>query len=225
MDSIQVIEKSISTGDRFLEALAARDFERLQTLFANPVRFRALVPRGLREAGQPHEAAAWFKKWFADSDYFSIQSSTVDQVADRISVSYRFRGHDASGWYVVEQKAYCQVQDDAIQDMALVCSGFCKDPSEAQPVGLARDQSLEPGAANPKARFAAQAYYDAGSLGCAEGPMEEIARLIGKLGPGQSLEVHASDPSVAADLPAWCRLSGNDFISHEGENYLIRKKN
>ena len=69
----------------------------------------------------------------------------------------------------------------------------------------------------------ADAFYDAGDKGCAEGPLDEIALLVRRLSPGQTLEVRATDPSVASDLPAWCRLAGQELAAHQGDRYLIRR--
>lgn len=76
----------------------------------------------------------------------------------------------------------------------------------------------------PTARLGADAFYDAGSRGCADGPLDEIAPLLRRLAPGQTLEVRATEPSVANDLPAWCRLAGHDLLAHEGDRFLIRRR-
>jgi TusA-related sulfurtransferase len=72
--------------------------------------------------------------------------------------------------------------------------------------------------------FAADSFYDSGDLGCGDGPLAEIAARLHRLAPGQTLEVRATNPSVAADLPAWCRLTGHPFITRQGDRYLIRRK-
>jgi TusA-related sulfurtransferase len=41
---------------------------------------------------------------------------------------------------------------------------------------------------------------------------------------GQTLEVRATDPSVAVDLPAWSRLAGPRIEKHEEDRYLLRRK-
>lgn len=206
MNSVQRNGAYTALGNKFVEALAARDFDQLQTLFADPLRFRAMVPNGIREAKQPLEALGWFRRWFGDADHFELQTSSVNEVVDRLSVNYRIRLHDEDGWQVIEQKAFFKVQAGNIQDLALVCSGF---RVEGEPV---------------QTQQAAGAYYDAGARGCAEGPLEEIAGMAHGLQPGQSLQVHATDPSVATDLPAWCRLAGYDFEQEAQDQYLIRKK-
>ena len=72
--------------------------------------------------------------------------------------------------------------------------------------------------------FGATTFYDAGDKGCGAGPLDEIADLMGRLASGQTLEIRATDPSVAVDLPAWCRLTGHTLVTQEGNRYLIRRK-
>jgi len=76
----------------------------------------------------------------------------------------------------------------------------------------------------PASLLGADAFYDAGDHGCAAGPLDEIAALMRRLAPGQTLEVRATDPSVAGDLPAWCLLAGHELARHEGDRYLIRRR-
>jgi TusA-related sulfurtransferase len=212
MDSTQNGTAITALGEEFIQALTNRDFDELVALFGSPLRFRALVPKGIREANQPLGAVAWYRRWFEEADTFELQASSVEQVADRLSMNYRIRLHDEAGWQVIEQKAFCMVQAGRIQDMALVCSGFCLEGGASQTRQVSGEQST------------ADAYYDAGARGCAEGPLEEISDLVRSLQPGQSLQVHASDPSVAADLPSFCRLAGHEFVEQETDQYLIRKK-
>jgi arsenite methyltransferase len=79
-------------------------------------------------------------------------------------------------------------------------------------------------AARSVSTFGADAFYDAGDKGCADGSLDEIAALLHRLSPGQTLEVRATEPSVAADLPAWCRLAKHELITHEGDRYFIRRR-
>lgn len=72
--------------------------------------------------------------------------------------------------------------------------------------------------------FGATTFYDAGDKGCGAGPLDEIADLMRRLAPGQTLEIRATDPSVAVDLAAWCRLTGHTLVTQEGDRYLIRRK-
>ncbi len=72
--------------------------------------------------------------------------------------------------------------------------------------------------------FNAQAWYDAGNKGCAAGPMDEIAAMMRKLEPGQTLEIFATDPTVPVDLAAWCRMTGHALVEQQGSHYLVRHK-
>jgi TusA-related sulfurtransferase len=78
--------------------------------------------------------------------------------------------------------------------------------------------------AQPAALLGADAFYDAGEKGCGDGPLDEISAQMRRLAPGQTLEVRASDPSVANDLPAWCRLVGHELVRQAGDRYLIRRR-
>ncbi|MEJ2350855.1 MAG: sulfurtransferase TusA family protein [Anaerolineales bacterium] len=72
-------------------------------------------------------------------------------------------------------------------------------------------------------KFGADAFYDAGDQGCGEGPLDKIAVMMRKLEPNQTLEVRATDPSVAVDLPAWCRMTNCTLLKQEGDRYLIQR--
>jgi tRNA 2-thiouridine synthesizing protein A len=67
-------------------------------------------------------------------------------------------------------------------------------------------------------------FYDAGDQGCAFGPLDEIARIMRRLNPGQTLEVHATDATVAVDLSAWCRMTGHTLVEQKDGRYLLRRK-
>ena len=74
------------------------------------------------------------------------------------------------------------------------------------------------------ALFGADAFFDAGSQGCGEGPLDKIAATLRKMDSGQTLEVRATDPSVAVDLPAWCRMVGHTLVEQRDDRYVIRRK-
>lgn len=70
----------------------------------------------------------------------------------------------------------------------------------------------------------ADSFFDAGNQGCGDGPLDKITALMRKLQPGQTLEVRATDPTVAVDLPAWCRMTGHSLLLKEQDRYLIQHK-
>lgn len=65
--------------------------------------------------------------------------------------------------------------------------------------------------------------WDAGDAGCGELVMD-LRRRLQRLEPGQELEVIANDRGAEADLPAWCRLTGNVLVSAAPPVYRIRRE-
>jgi 5-methyltetrahydropteroyltriglutamate--homocysteine methyltransferase len=70
--------------------------------------------------------------------------------------------------------------------------------------------------------------FDGGDLDCGSGLLLLIRRHIDPLTPGKTLEILSTDTTVEVDLPAWCRMTGNDLLSLErrggGQNsFLVRK--
>ena len=81
---------------------------------------------------------------------------------------------------------------------------------------------------NSEHPFAPHAGFDGGDLDCGSGLLLLIRKHIDPLDGGQYLEVRSSDATVETDLPAWCRMTGNDLISRTRtgvtRSYLVRKK-
>ena len=67
------------------------------------------------------------------------------------------------------------------------------------------------------------AEWDAGEMGCGDLVLELRAR-VASLSPGGVLRLVARDAGAPADLPAWCRMTGNTLLSHDHPVYLIRRK-
>jgi 5-methyltetrahydropteroyltriglutamate--homocysteine methyltransferase len=70
--------------------------------------------------------------------------------------------------------------------------------------------------------------FDGGDLDCGSGLLLLIRRHIDPLAAGQTLEILSTDATVEVDLPAWCRMTGNDLLSLEKRDarqisYLVRK--
>lgn len=55
--------------------------------------------------------------------------------------------------------------------------------------------------------------FDGGDLDCGNGLLLLIRKHIDPLAPGQLLEILSTESSVQEDLPAWCRLTGNQLVS------------
>ncbi len=113
-------------GARFVDALAARDRERLAAVLHPEIDFRGLTPNRVWEAGDAESVVdIVLGRWFEPSD--EIEELVLvegDTVADREQLRFRLRGHNASGPFVVEQQAYLSERDGRIGWMRVVCSGF-----------------------------------------------------------------------------------------------------
>ena len=44
-------------------------------------------------------------------------------------------------------------------------------------------------------------------------PVIRAQNRIAELAPGDTLEVHATDPGALHDIPAWCRIHGHEVVS------------
>ena len=53
---------------------------------------------------------------------------------------------------------------------------------------------------------------DGGDLDCGNGLLLLIRKQIDPLKAGQVLQILSTEPSVEEDLPAWCRMTGNDLL-------------
>ena len=59
------------------------------------------------------------------------------------------------------------------------------------------------------------ASFDGGDLDCGNGLLLLIRKHIDPLHPGQTLEILSTDATVQVDLPAWCRMTGNELLGME----------
>jgi len=53
-------------------------------------------------------------------------------------------------------------------------------------------------------------------------PIIETSRRLKELEVGQVLEVISTDPGIKEDMPAWCRLTGQEFLGLEEEGEIIK---
>jgi hypothetical protein len=119
----------LHVGQRFIDALATRDWQGVRACLETDVRFRALVPnetKPFRDWTGPDETIGQLQRWFDDSDVLELEHEQVERVADRTHITYRFHGHHKDGWFVVEQQIYAAMGSGGIARMDLVCSGFRK---------------------------------------------------------------------------------------------------
>lgn len=59
-------------------------------------------------------------------------------------------------------------------------------------------------------------------------PIFKTTTRINEMGSGQVLEVQSDDEGIEKDMPAWCRMTGHEYLglTRHGEEYhvYVRKK-
>jgi hypothetical protein len=111
-------------SERFLAALAERDFEALGASFAVDARLRGLMPSNVRDCEGREEIVERFRIWNGDLESFELLESEVVPMEDLTRLRWRVRGVDPDdGPSVYEQTAYVGLDGERIVWMNLVCSG------------------------------------------------------------------------------------------------------
>ena len=55
-------------------------------------------------------------------------------------------------------------------------------------------------------------------------PVLELARRITDVDVGDTVVVVSDDPAAASDIPAWCRMRGQEFVgAGDGPAYEVRR--
>lgn len=113
-------------GERFARALAAKDFDRVASLFSPELDFRGVTPRKFWEAEDPEALIdSVLRVWFKDSDEIeALEKLETDAFADRERVGYRLRVRRPEGVFTIEQQIYISTEQDKIVWMRSLCSGF-----------------------------------------------------------------------------------------------------
>jgi TusA-related sulfurtransferase len=91
-----------------------------------------------------------------------------------------------------------------------------------QPAGTANRIDVFPEAIATEELPEPDDVYDAGPLGCGDGPLMNIAAKLRSMAPGTVLEIRSTDPGVGADLPPWCRMVGHTYLGGGNGEYLGR---
>ncbi|MDJ0624486.1 MAG: OsmC family protein [Desulfocapsaceae bacterium] len=77
--------------------------------------------------------------------------------------------------------------------------------------------------------FQADAVFDGGDLDCGSGLILLIRDNMSKTPVGGILEMRSREPSVAGDLPPWCRMAGHEYLGKKEEDrftrYFIKRGN
>jgi tRNA 2-thiouridine synthesizing protein A len=72
--------------------------------------------------------------------------------------------------------------------------------------------------------IASDEVWDAGDRGCGELVLE-LRRRLTAMPAGGVLQLVARDPGAPADIPAWCRMTGNTLLGADHPVYYIRRGN
>ena len=54
-------------------------------------------------------------------------------------------------------------------------------------------------------------------------PVIALAKTIRRMEIGQIVRVLADDPAAANDIPAWCRMTGQEFVRGGDDEYDVRR--
>ena len=187
-----------TTSQKFLELLAARDFERLAATLASDAHARLLLPHGLEEHTGRDAIVGRIESWFGSASVFELTSSSEAEVGRRQRLTWRFSVvRDGRTPEVVEQVVFLDTGSQGIERIDLLCSGFQSEPGVTA-------GTVE--------------VFEAGEMGCADGLAQEFQRRIGEVPVGGSLEVVVSDPAAKEDLPSLARLLGQRITSTEAHD-------
>jgi len=116
----------VDTGERLARAIAAKDRQLLLDVLAPRVDFRGLTPNRAWEANDADTLVdIVLASWLEPKDEIEeLLDVSTDRVSDRQSVTYRLRGHNPDGPFVVEQNAFLAERDGRIEWLRVLCSGF-----------------------------------------------------------------------------------------------------
>jgi tRNA 2-thiouridine synthesizing protein A len=64
--------------------------------------------------------------------------------------------------------------------------------------------------------------FDGGDTGCGE-LLLDLLLFMRRQPAGTTVEVRALDPGAPLEIPAWCRLTGHELLTHDHPLYSIRK--
>ena len=117
-------------GERFANAVAAKDAVALRALLAPDVNFRAITPGKFWEGDDANAVVddvilgKWFSPERSITAILRVDCGTVGTVD---YVAYRFRATRPDGSFVIEQQAYLEAEDGRISRLEILCSGFVRD--------------------------------------------------------------------------------------------------
>jgi TusA-related sulfurtransferase len=196
-------------GEGWIRAITEGELERLESYCRPEVVSHLLTPWRHMNFETVTDLVAKYRQWFGECSEFQVEHSRVEQVGERLGISYRFRLQEQGGWYVVEQQLFCTMQGGWVTHLHLLCSGF-------HPVALGGQAALtdneEEEASND--RDALLVFHTNSATGGSTCALltPAIKSKLREMHSGQILEVRVDDPAAKGDIEAWCRLSGNSLL-------------
>jgi ketosteroid isomerase-like protein len=119
-----------AVAGELLDAIATRDFARIEACFAKDAAFQVLTPQQLRQHETGVAAAARYRYWLESFAEFELVDGDVEEIADRVRIRYLFRGRDPEkGWQLNEHTGYAKVREGRIASMNVTCTGFRPTPA------------------------------------------------------------------------------------------------
>ena len=104
-----------TTSQKFLELLAAREFESLVATMASDAQARFLLPHGLEEYAGGEAIVRRIESWFGSASVFDLTSSSEETVGSRHRLSWRFSVvRDGGPREVIEQLVYLNLGPQGI---------------------------------------------------------------------------------------------------------------
>jgi hypothetical protein len=104
--------------------VARRDPQRLAAALTETARLRALLPGGPIQAHGRENVAACLCALFEDFDAVHVGESAGESVADKLLIHYRLDVIRAAQRWVCTQTAICNLVDNRLAVIDLLCSGF-----------------------------------------------------------------------------------------------------
>jgi hypothetical protein len=114
--------KQVAEG--FIEALSARDHERMADSFSPDAKGQILVPPGFTEATGGTGVGEQFRRLFGGASSFEIVESEIEPVGTKLHLFYKFRVVFDGQEYHGEQHVYVVLEDGFIVSFDMLCSGI-----------------------------------------------------------------------------------------------------
>lgn len=126
-------------GERFLDAVLARDAGALGRCLSPQVRLRALEPAGAVVRTGARAVGARWREWLGGWDHVAVVDRRVWTVADsRVCMSYHLVVHCAADRREVAHQMVVDVVRDRIVVVDLLCTGFRSPPVTVHAAGRAQ---------------------------------------------------------------------------------------